>query len=166
MENNLQYIRDGLKSMAKNHAPAVTIIARVKSVNETESTCVLEDEDGQEYLDVRLRPVLTGNNSFIQIPQNNCYAMAIRIEDDEDWMIIACDRIEKIKWTIGDNVFEISDKVQLIAGGISMLELWLDLIDLLKQIKLFTPSGVSGVPVPDSITKILALEAKIRQHLK
>ena len=38
-------IRARLEEMAKEHGPAVSNIAKVKSVNENKATCVLEDED-------------------------------------------------------------------------------------------------------------------------
>ena len=91
-----EQIRAALKEMAKNDGPAVSNIAKVKSVDETKATCVLVDEDGQEIFDVRLRPVLTGNKSFILVPKVGSYVLAVRVEDDEDWMVIASDEIDKV----------------------------------------------------------------------
>lgn len=116
-------LREGFEKMAKSHAPAVSNIAKVKSVDENKSTCVLEDEDEQEILDVRLRPVLNGNKSFIQLPKVGTYVLAVRIEDDEDWMVIACDEVTKVVYYIGETVFELSDKIQLKAGGENMADL-------------------------------------------
>ena len=62
-------IREAFEKMAKSDGPAVSNIAKVKSVDETKATCVLIDEDGQEFFNVRLRPVLTGNKSFILVPK-------------------------------------------------------------------------------------------------
>ena len=61
-------IRERLGDLVGSAGPAVSNIAKVKSVNENLATCVLEDEDGQEIPEVRLRPVLTGKKSFLQIP--------------------------------------------------------------------------------------------------
>ncbi|MGZ9677547.1 hypothetical protein [Flavobacterium sp. GNP001] len=44
-----EQIREGFKAMAKSDGPAVSNIAKVKSVDETKATCVLIDEDGQEF---------------------------------------------------------------------------------------------------------------------
>ena len=77
-------IREAFEKMAKSDGPAVSNIAKVKSVDETKATCVLIDEDGQEFFNVRLRPVLTGNKSFILVPKVGSYVLAVRVEDDED----------------------------------------------------------------------------------
>ena len=102
-----EQIRNRLEEMAKAHGPTVSNIAKVKSVNETKATCILEDEDGQEIQDVRLRPVLNGKKSFIQIPKVGTFVLAIRIEDDDDWMVIACDEFTKVKIQIGELKFEL-----------------------------------------------------------
>jgi hypothetical protein len=118
-----EQLRIGFEEMAKAHGPTVSNIAKVKSVNETKAICILEDEDGQEIPDVRLRPVLNGNKSFIQIPKVGTFVLAVRIEDDDDWMVIACDEITKVVYYVGKTVFELSDKIQLKAGGENMANL-------------------------------------------
>jgi hypothetical protein len=94
-------IRKRLESLAGKFAPFVTNIARVKSVDVGECTCVLLDEDGQEFYDVRLRPVTGSNNGFLQVPEVNSLVLAVRIEDGDEWMIVACDKIESIQMKIG-----------------------------------------------------------------
>ncbi len=79
-----EQIREGFQKLAQKFGPAVSNIAIVKSVDEAKATCVLIDEDEQEYLDVRLRPVLNGKQSFLQVPKVGTYVLAIRIEDDDD----------------------------------------------------------------------------------
>lgn len=118
-----EQIREGFKAMAKSDGPAVSNIAKVKSVDKTKATCVLIDEDGQEFFDVRLRPVLTGNKSFILVPKLGSYVLAVRVEDDEDWMVIAADEIEKIGYYIGNTIFELTDKVHVEAGGENLANL-------------------------------------------
>ncbi len=118
-----EQIRERLAEIAKHNAPPVSNIAVVKSVNEDEATCVLVDEDGQEFLDVRLRPVLTGNKSFLQIPKIETYVLAVRIEDDDDWMVIACDEVDKFIWITGKSKIEISDKLLFEANGENLLKL-------------------------------------------
>ncbi|WP_267402799.1 MULTISPECIES: hypothetical protein [unclassified Chryseobacterium] len=136
-----EYIREGLKQIASSHAPAVSNIARVKSVDENKAICILIDEDDQEYFDVRLRPVLTGNKSFIQIPKVGSYVLAIRVEDDEDWMVIACDEVEKFYWKVGNTNLELSDKVHLEANGKNFAELVDKLFDAILQMKFTTNYG-------------------------
>lgn len=112
-----EQLRAGFQNLAKQFGPAVSNIAVVKSVNENEATCILIDEDEQEYVDVRLRPVLTGKKSFLQIPKVGTQVLAIRIEDDEDWMVIACDEVEKFSWITPSAELEVSDKIKVEANG-------------------------------------------------
>lgn len=129
-------IRAKLEEMAKAHGPAVSNIAQVKSVNENKGTCVLEDEDGQEIPDVRLQPVLTGKKSFIQLPKVGSQVLAIRIEDDDDWLIIACEEITKVVFTVGVTRFEFDDLGFLLKKeNESLKKLMNDLLSAIEQMK-------------------------------
>lgn len=118
-----EQIRLALAGLAKSQAPAVSNIARVKSVNESEATCVLIDEDDQEFLDVRLKPVLSDNKSFLQIPKIGTFVLAVRVEDDDDWMVISCDEVDKFLWMVGDTKVELTDKILLEANSQNLLNL-------------------------------------------
>ena len=120
---SVEEIREGIKRWGKEQGPPVTNIARVKSVDEGAQTCVLVDEDDQEIFDVRLRPVLSGNTGYTLVPKVGADVMAIRVEDDEDWMIIAADEIERVIWKTSEGVeCELSDKA-VIKKGSTRIEL-------------------------------------------
>lgn len=129
----LENIREQLQQMAGSVGPAVSNIAKVKSVDESKATCTLEDEDGQEILEVRLRPVLSGKKSFLQIPKVGSFVLAIRIEDDSDWMIISCDEVEKFVWNTPQAEVEISDKIHIEAGGENLLDLMEKLFQIIER---------------------------------
>lgn len=118
-----EQIRKGLQDLAARFGPQVSNIAIVKSVDEDKATCVLIDEDGQEYVDVRLRPVLTGNQSFLQIPKTGTQVLAVRIEDDDAWMIVAHDETDKFLWITPTAKVEVSDKILLEANNQNLLSL-------------------------------------------
>ena len=159
-----EQIREALKEMAKNHGPAVSNIAKVKSVDETEATCVLIDEDEQEFFDVRLRPVLSGKKSFILVPKVGSYVLAVRVEDDEDWMVIACDEIEKIGYYVGDTVMELTDKVHIEANGESLSGLIDDLFTAIGNMVFVTPSGNTTALV--NTAEFTTLKTRFKQLLK
>lgn len=92
-----EQIRQRLKEMASEVGPDASMLAQVKSVNEEQMTCDLyDDESGLDFFDVRLRPVLDGKKSVTMIPKIETWVLAIRIEDSDDWMIIATGEIEKL----------------------------------------------------------------------
>ena len=128
-----EQLREAFRGIAAAYGPAVSNIAVVKSVNENDATCILIDEDEQEYLDVRLRPVLNGNKSFIQIPKVGTFVLAIRIEDDEDWMVIACDQVDKFHWVTGNSNLEVSDKIHIEANGQNMIDLLQRLFTVIEK---------------------------------
>lgn len=110
-------IRDRLIEMAGTYAPAVSVLAKVKSVDEDECTCVLVDDDGQEFFEVRIRPITGKNKYFLQIPKNNSFVLAVRIEDTEEWQIVACDEVKKVQLIVGDIEVVISETDILMNGG-------------------------------------------------
>lgn len=162
-------IREAFEKMAKNGGPAVSNIAKVKSVDETKATCVLIDEDGQEFFDVRLRPVLTGNKSFILVPKVGSYVLAVRVEDDEDWMVIAADEIEKIGYYIGNTIFEIDATGFLFKKeNESLKKLMVDLLGAIKAMSftVTTPSGPGATNALNNSAQFTAIETRFNQFLK
>lgn len=136
-----EQIRERLEDMAKKHGPQVTNIAKVLSVDEDKGTCILIDEDNLEINNVRLRPVVNENKSKLEIPELGSYVAAVRVEDTEEWMVIACDKFQKVVYTVGTITFELSDKVKIECGGESLATLFDEFFDAIIQMSFVTPSG-------------------------
>lgn len=136
-----EQIRKRFQEMAKDHGPAVSNIAKVKSVDEQNGSCVLTDEDGQEIFDVRLRPVLNGNKSFILVPKVGSYVLAVRVEDDDDWMVVGCDEITKVGFYLNDVEIEFKDKIHMKANGENLASLIDDLFVAINNMVFTTPDG-------------------------
>ena len=137
----IEDIRQKLGDLAGSSGPAVSNIAKVKSVDENGAVCVLEDEDGQEIPEVRLRPVLTGKKSFLQLPKIGSLVLAVRIEDDDDWMIIACDEVDKFLWVTDTTKVELTDKVHISANNKNMAELIDKLFEAILKMRFTTNAG-------------------------
>jgi hypothetical protein len=160
-----EQIREKLLEMAKSTGPAVSNIAKVKSVNQQKAICVLEDEDGQEIFDVRLRPVLNGKKSFLQIPKVGTYVLAIRIEDDEDWMVIACDEVDKVIWYVGRATFQMDDTGFLLKKENETLKLlMIDFIDAIKSMSFSTNVGPTISLI--NISQFISIENRFKNFLK
>jgi len=110
-------IRRRLQQMAGTYAPDVSNIATVKDVNEAECTCTLIDDDGLEFFEVRLRPVTGKNKSLLQIPKVDSFVLAVRIESTEEWMVVACDEVEKVQLIVGESEIVITETDILMNGG-------------------------------------------------
>lgn len=164
-----EQIREGLKEMAKSHGPSVSNIAKVKSVDEAKATCVLIDEDEQEFFDVRLRPVLSGKKSFILVPKVGSYVLAIRVEDDDDWMVIAADEIEKTGYYIDNVIIEIDATGFLLQKENETLKkIMVDLIAAIKDMSFVvtTPSGPGATTILNNTAQFTTIETRINEFLK
>lgn len=92
---------------------AVTLMGKVKSVDENEMTCVIDD-DGFEIPEVRLRPALDGKESLTIFPKPGSWSLAVRLEDTDEWMLIAAGEVDKYRIKQNDLVFEMDGEKFLI----------------------------------------------------
>lgn len=102
-----EQIRQLLDERAARVGPSPTMLATVKSVNEGEATCVLYDEEtALDYYDVRLRPVINGKESITIYPKAGSWCLAVRLENTEEWAVVACSEADKWRLKIGDAIVE------------------------------------------------------------
>lgn len=145
-------LREGLRNLAGTYAPDVSNIAQVQSVNEKECTCTLVDDDGQEFFNVRLKPVTGANKSLLQIPKENSFVLAVRIESSDDWMVVACEEVEKVHLIVGSSEVVVTETDILLNGGklgglISINKLTAkinEFVNVFNQHTHPTPSGMSS----------------------
>lgn len=140
--SRITQIREGLRNMAAKHGPLQTLLAEVVSVDEAAMTCVIR-EDGVDVYDVRLRPVLNGKESLTIFPKVGGYVLASRIEDDEEWMVIAVDEMAKFRIVAGDTIYE-SDGSRFLIGNAqtSVKDILNDLVD--ETVKIYAPKNVAA----------------------
>jgi len=142
-----EQVRKLLKKMASEAGPDNTILAKVKSVNVGAMTCDLTDDDsGLDFFDVRLRPVLDGKESITVVPKVGTWALAVRIEGDEDWMVISVGEADKWRLKIGTTVLEQNEVGLLVQKGTDSLKEAMTLIIEAVNVIVMT----SGTP-PDYI---------------
>ena len=102
-----EQIRQLLDERAARVGPSPTMLATVQSVDEAEATCVLWDEEtALEYYDVRLRPVLDGKESITIFLKVKSWCLAVRLENKEEWMVVACSEADKWRLKTGEVIIE------------------------------------------------------------
>ena len=138
-------IRKGLADHAKKFGPTQTMIAIVSQVSSNEDSCTLvDDESDFEYPGIRLRPVLDGKEALTIVPQIGAWAIAIRIEDEEEWMLIAVSEAAKYKMVVGSMLFELSAGQFIIKNANEdMKTLMDDLFTAILNMKFTTNTGVT-----------------------
>jgi hypothetical protein len=149
-------IREKLQQMARQFGPPSTLLGQVKSVDENELTCDLYDEEtAVVFYDVRLRPVLDGKESLTLIPKVDTWALAARIEDDDEWMIIAAGEIDRYRLSIGQTVIEQDSTGLLIAKQDDTLKQVLTLIvEAVQKIVVIQGTNPDLPKLSQALTKI------------
>jgi hypothetical protein len=142
-----------LQDLSSDVGPLNSLLAQVVSINEDERTCVILDDD-IEIFDVRLSPVVNEKESVTIFPKEGSWVLAIRIEDDTDWMVVAADEIDKIRFKVGDVVFEQTSNGVLIKNGNDTLKDILKLIiEAVQKIAVIYGSNPDFVKLSQALSK-------------
>lgn len=137
-------VKNAFEKLAGKFGPPATVLAKVESVNAGEKTCVLVDDDGAKFFDVRLRAVLTGKESLTLYPKPGSWALAIRIEASEDWMLMWCEEITKLHSKIGQTVIEQDESKVEVSNNITSLKSILDGI-VTEMLAIYAPKNVANI---------------------
>lgn len=115
---NAEAIRQKHEEIASKFGPRPTVFATVLNLDPIALTCTLENDDGTvQYPMVRLRPAIDGLESITLFPKIGTWCIAVRIENDQDWMAIAFGEIDGWKLTTGNSVMRIDDNGFLVKNG-------------------------------------------------
>lgn len=155
-----EQIRERLRQMASEVGPDNTLIGKVSSVNEGELVCDMKDDDGLEFYDVRLQPVIDGEQAFTLVPKVGSWAVAIRLEDSDDFFLIAATQLDKWRLNVGEAIIEQTESGLLVSKGTDTLKEALSLIVEAVQV-IVVSSGTN----PDYV-KLTQAQAKINNLLR
>ncbi len=157
-------IRKALADFSGKYGPQNTMLATVDSVDEAEFTCVLQDDDNGEltYPDVRLRPVLDGNESVTVFPKVGTWALAVRIEEEENWMVIAVGEADKvvtvadseIKSVVGTSEFTIDDGFLMQKGSDTLKQILTLIVEAVQPIVVIYGNNPVYAKLTQALTKI------------
>lgn len=149
--------------------PNLPVTGTVREI--TGETCTVQLASDLKVTDVKLKSVVTGNNDQLLItPAEGSDVVMISADGSlRNLYVIKCDKVAS--WQLKTNELFVKfdgedSKVAITNNQTSLFDLFNDLVTLLKQFKVYTPSGVSGTPIPTSITAIEQLETKFKQLLK
>lgn len=135
----------------------------------TGDTCsVLVDDI--ELVDVRLKATANGKDSVLMVPVIGSHVLMISTDGSIDNLtVIKCDQVTKFLYNQNGVAVEIdseSKKISVKNDEINLYQLFEDLTGLLKTLKVSTPVGPSGVPLPDTIEKLNEFETNFKKLLK
>lgn len=141
-----QEIRELLARFIGTNRP--TMLGTVKDVDKEENTCTVDD-DGVEWLGVRLRAITGENNGIVGYPKLGAYALCVKVEDTDEWTVLKATEYESIEMTIESLVINGGDLGGLIK--IDALISWMqkvhaDLQSLKTQLNTWPVTG-NGAPL-------------------
>jgi hypothetical protein len=128
--------------------------------------------------DVRLKASLDKSKEGFRIyPKKESFVLVSAIENSiENLLVIAVDEVEKISVKIEDSFVTYSleefsanlgkGKLELKNNDISLKKLLNDVLNMIKNLKVTTPSGVSGTPLPPTLQEISNIETNIEKLFK
>lgn len=168
MSDKLSAIKEKIREMAGVTAN-LPFTAEVVSV-ENETTCTIKVSDDLNISNVRLSATAnTLYNYLLVIPKVGSKVMVLSTSGGlNSLVVIKVDEVEKVKIKQKELSVIIDDdnKIKIENNDVSLFDIFQKLTDLLKNLKVFTPSGPSGSPLPDSINEISDFENKFKKLLK
>ena len=160
-------LRRNLKEIA-NVDPNYPIDGVVKSVEG--DTCTVSLSDGFEVSDVRLKASVDGNDHLLVFPKVGSTVLMISTDGTIDNLtVIKCDQASKFIFNENGLVIEIDStdgKVMIKNNQTSLKDLFQKSSDIKKSIKVSTPMGPSGTPLPDVLQMIADFETEFKKLLK
>lgn len=128
--------------------------AQVLEVDESEFTCtILLDE--VEIPEVRLRAVVSDNQSINVLPVVGSQVVVGKLADD-DYIVIACDKVTMYQVTIGTTIFKLDSSGVLISKG----------TETLNKILTDLVNGILTIAAAKDVPGITALLLRINDLLK
>lgn len=137
MDSKEKQIRDRLKSIAEEHGPDIFKDGTVIEVDDDNYFADVKLDTGETYFECRLRAMVAGNQSIDVLPAVGSAVVIAKIIDDE-YIVIACDKISSYRVTVGTTVFKLDETGALISKGNETLNKILnDLIQIIIGIGAF-----------------------------
>ncbi len=137
----------------------------------TGETCTVQLLGGLKVTDVKLKSVVSeADQELLIVPADNSKVLLISADGTlRNLYVIKVDQVKQ--WILKTGSLQIQfdgsdNKVLVKNEQTGLYQLFELLVELLKQFKVYTPTGPSGTPLPDTILSIEVVETKFKQLLK
>jgi hypothetical protein len=161
-------IQSIIQRLSGKGAEVYAKVCTVINVDEDAKTCTIKPvDDTAELFEVPLQPDVSGEG-FCLYPKKSSHVLAVFL-DRHNAHICNISEIDKLEFVQNglQIVFDATDKKISIGNEhTDLLTLLNDLVSVLKNLKVYTPQGVSGTPIPDTIIKLEKFETDLKQLLK
>lgn len=153
MSRENEDIKDELGKFSSRFGPKIILPATVRAIN-NDDTIAIEFSDDSTVDDARLKSVIKDGNKVLLIPKVGSIVLVAKIENSDEYLVVAVEEITEQRIQIGTVTFKITDEGFLIQkGGETLKKIFDDLLEEIKKLTVNTNVGPSSVPI-----NILAFE--------
>ena len=153
-----QQIKDQFYNIAGKVGPVAIAPATVLKVN-SDATVHIRFSDDSEIEDARLKSVIKEGNQFLILPANGSIVQVARIENSDEYVIIAVEEITEIKCLIDAVVFSINTDGFLLkkenASLKETLKLLIEAVQAIVVIQGTNPDRVKLQQALEMVNKLL-----------
>jgi hypothetical protein len=152
-----QQIKDQLNNIAGKIGPAAIVPATVLSLNS--DTVHIQFSDGSEIEDCRLKSVVKDSNHFFLLPAIGSTVLAGKIENSDEYVVIAVDEITDIIGLVGNVTLSVNKDGFLIkkdnATLKDALKLLIDAVQAIVVLQGTNPNQVKLQQAQDMVNNLL-----------
>lgn len=154
MQEEISKLAETWRNEAAKRGPVAFYDATVVEVDADEYTCTIMLNEHERY-EVRLRAVVSANHSIDVLPEAGSAVVVGKLADD-DYIVIACDKVTEYRVTTGTVVYKIDSSGILISKG----------AETLNKILTDLVNGVLSVAAAKDVPGITGLLTRINNLLK
>lgn len=158
-----------IRQLIKREIPLVIDVATVKKLKD--NVCHVQSLTSEkDFFKCRLNAIETNQgNRFKLTPIEGSTVVIGVFPNNEKAVILAVSEVLKLEYVKDDLEFIIDgteNKVSIKNETTSLKTLMKDLATIIKKLKVFTPAGPSGTPLPTTITAVEQFETNVTALLK
>lgn len=155
MQQEIDKLRSQLLQEMAKRGPMALYDAEVTDVDDEAYTCDVLLEGELPIEQVRLRAIISDNQSIDTLPAVGAQVVIGKMGED-DYIVIACDQITSQRITIGGVVFKLDSTGTLISNG----------EETLKKILTDLVTAVISIGAPKDVATLTGLLTRINNLLK
>lgn len=164
-------LHEQIKKAIQDMITVPTIIVMGEVVSVDGFVCSIKLANGLEVPDVQLRQTITeSDNYWLRKPKKGAGLTAISLTGDlSNLIMLEASEYESFSFVQDKTEFTIdsvSGKFTVKNENVSLFDLFQKQADIIKQLTVPTPSGLSGTPSPPTVQAVTQFETKFKQLLK
>lgn len=152
-------IREALKRFVQGEQPEWLLLAKVTGVDTLTQTCTCLDNAGNEYLDVRIQPLVGSATAagFYLLPKRNSWVVIGSLQGKDEHAVLMVSELDRVEMKTGITHMILKNEGLVVKNAAENLAtLMADFLDaqsdLIDQIKLLTvtcsaPGSPSSPPI-------------------